>query len=335
MAIRPGIKEWLAQVQEEIVEPDRPIIDPHHHLLTPKKYEYLLEDFWGDTQSGHKVEKTVFLECSDSYFEHGPEHLRPVGETVFVEKIAAETAKADGKAEIAGIISRADLRLEEGLFQEVLNAHEVAGKGRFRGIRHGGAHHPYPDEAFIPGTYPKDLFTNPHCQARVRQLGQQGLSYEAWMYHFQIKDFIHMAQAAPETTIIFDHLGTPLGTKSFIDQLEANFPQWKKDVADLAKCPNVYAKLGGMAMPDNGYGWDKADRPPTSDEFIAVQQKYYMHAIECFGVERCMFESNFPVDKYSLSYHVLWNAFKKMVMEFSEEEKQLLFYGVASKVYRI
>ena len=141
--------------------------------------------------------------------------------------------------------------------------------------------------------------------------------------------------AAPDTTIILDHFGTPLGTQSFREQREAIFAQWQVDIAKLAECPNVYAKLGGLAMPDNGFGWHEAAQPATSDELVHAQKRYYLHTIECFGVDRCMFESNFPVDKLSISYAVLWNAFKKMVAGFSEAEKQALFYGTAARVYRL
>ncbi|MCK4897150.1 MAG: amidohydrolase family protein, partial [Anaerolineales bacterium] len=329
---------WYAQVVEEIIEPERPIIDPHHHLWFGwgKRFsDYLLGDLWGDTESGHKIEKTVFIECGASYRETGPDHLKPVGETEFVADIAAQSASADStKAVIAGIISHADLTLGDTL-GEVLDAHEVAGKGLFRGIRHAGAHHPHPEEAFIPGRYAPGLFLDEAFQAGVQRLGQRGYTYESWHYHFQLRDFYVLAKAAPETTIILDHFGIPLGTKSYRNQREAIFQQWQADITTLAECPNVFAKLGGLAMPDNGFGWHKADKPATSDELVAAQKQYYLYTIKCFGVNRCLFESNFPVDKLSISYAVLWNAFKKMVVDFSEDEKHALFYGTAAKVYRL
>ena len=336
---KPGTEAWYAQVSEDILEPERAIIDPHHHLWNDwKKWDwpdYLLEDLRRDTQSGHKIVKTVFIECSTNYRQTGPEYLKPVGETEFAADIAIQSAStAANKAVIAGIVSHADLTLGERL-DEVLDAHEQAGKGRLRGIRHAGARHPQPEEAYNAGGQPEGLFLDEGFQAGVRHLGQRGYTYESWHYHTQLKDFYSLARSAPETTIILDHFGTPLGTQSFKDQREAIFQQWKIDIARLAECPNVYAKLGGMAMPDNGFGWHEAVKPATSDEFVAVQKRYYLHTIECFGVERCMFESNFPVDKQSISYAVLWNAFKKMATGFSEVEKQALFYDTAAKVYRI
>ncbi len=332
----PGTKGWYSQVVEETVEPERPIIDPHHHLWSGWKIpDYLLNDLWGDTDSGHKIEKTVFIECRAGYRKTGPEHLKPVGETEFVAEIAAQSAAArPAKTVIAGIVSHADLTLGSKL-DEALEAHEAAGRGLFRGIRHAGAHHPYPEEAFIPGRYPAGLFLEKNFQAGVRLLGERGYTYESWHYHFQLRDFCALAKSAPETTIILDHFGTPLGTKSFQDQRDAIFQQWRADIARLAECPNVHAKLGGLAMPDTGFGWHEAAKPASSDELIAAQKRYYLHTIEYFGVNRCMFESNFPVDKMSISYAVLWNAFKKMVADFSEDEKQALFYGTAARVYRL
>ena len=338
MALTPGTKAWYAQVSEEIIEPNRPMIDPHHHLWSGMDWiipDYLLEDLWGDSESGHKIEKTVFIECGASYRETGPDHLKPVGETEFVADIAMRSAiPGSAKAAISGIVSHADLTLDEELV-EILDAHEAAGNGLFCGIRHAGAHHPHPEEAFIAGRNPPRLFLDEGFQAGVRLLGRRGYTYESWHYHTQLRDFYSLARAAPETTIILDHFGTPLGTKSFRGQREAIFQQWKSDIVALSDCPNVYAKLGGLAQPDNGFGWHEAAKPATSDELVAAQKQYYLHTIESFGVERCMFESNFPVDKLSISYAVLWNAFKKIVADFSEDEKNALFYGTAAKVYRL
>ncbi len=340
MDLTPHPAEWLAQVTEAIIEPERPIIDPHHHLWHANRWThgapYLLDDLWADTQSGHNICKTVFVQCSSSYRTAGPEHLKPVGETEFVAAIAeASAAQEEGKAVIAGIVSHADLTLPTALLDELLDAHAAAGRGRFRGIRHAGAHHPNPAEAYGPGLNPAGLFLRAEFQAGVRHLGQRGYTYESWHYHMQLQAFTTLARAAPETTIILDHFGTPLGTQSYAAHRAAIFAEWQKDITELAKCPNVYAKLGGLAMPDNGFGWHEAHRPATSDELVAAQQPYFRHMIDAFGVERCMFESNFPVDKLSIAYPVLWNAYKKMVADFSPSEKDALFYNTAAQVYRI
>ena len=327
--------EWLASVTEEIVEPERPIIDTHHHLWkTPTQWgTYLLEDLWADTGSGHKIEKTVFIDCHSSYREDGPDHLKPIGETEFVVAVAQESARQEGKATIAGIVGHANMTLGEQV-AEVLQAHEEAGKGLFRGIRHAG---PYDPTGTLsnPGSRRPGLYDREDFRTGVRTLGNLGYSYDTWHFFHQNQEYLALAQAVPETTMILDHFGTPLGVGAYAGKQDEIFEQWKTDIQAIANCPNVFAKLGGMAMPDNGFGWDSNPKPPTSDDFVEAQKRYYLHTIECFGPERCMFESNFPVDKLSISYQVLWNGMKKIVMDFSEDEKHAMFYGTATQVYRL
>lgn len=326
--------DWLLAVREDIIEPDRPIIDPHHHLWRRRAGgDYLLEDLWEDTGSGHNIKKTVFVECHASYRREGPEHLRPVGETEFVAEMArCSRAGGPGQAEIAAIVAHADLRLDAEL-EEVLEAHAEAAEGLFRGIRQSGAYEGDEDYLFIKPRQPKGLYLDPDFQRGVARLGRKGFTYDTWHYHYQNQDFIKLAQAAPDTVIILDHFGTPLGVGPYAGQREKIYRQWKQDIAAIAKCENVFAKLGGLAMPDNGFGWNLRDVPPDSDEFVEAQKRYYLHALDCFGPDRCMFESNFPVDKWSLSYHVVWNGFKKIVADFSESEKSKLFYNTAARVY--
>jgi len=332
----PGTPEWLALVDEPVVEPERIIVDPHHHLWQrPGWGSYLLPDLWGDTDSGHHIEKTVFVECRAGYRDSGPEEMKPVGETAFVAAIAAESQKGSFRhATISGIVAHADLT-RGNRAEDVLVAHGQAGNGLFRGIRHSGARDPHPEALTIPGRAPEGLYARADFREGVKLLGRFGLTYETWHYHHQNRDFLELARAVPSTTIVLDHFGTPLGVGPYASRREEIYATWKSDIADIAKCPNVVAKLGGLAMPDNGFGWDKRDRPATSDEFLAAQRRYYLHTIECFGPERCMFESNFPVDKRSISYRVLWNALKKLVAGFSENERHALFYGTAARVYRL
>ncbi|MGI9328601.1 MAG: amidohydrolase family protein [Pseudomonadales bacterium] len=328
---KPGTPEWLASVSEPIIDPDLPIVDPHHHLWHRPGNEYLLDDLWQDTGSGHRVEKTVFVECRASYRDAGPEHLRPVGETEFVAKQAAASRAGDG-ASIAAIVAYADLRLGEEV-GPVLDAHEDAGQGLFRGIRHALSHARHPEALTIAGRAPKDLYVDPGFVAGVRLLGRRGLTYDSWHYHYQNREFLALAQAAPDTQMILDHFGTPLGVGPYAAERESIFEQWRADMAAIARCENVVLKLGGLAMPDNGFGWHLQAQPPSSDEFYAKQARYYQHAIDCFGPERCMMESNFPVDKRSLSYAVLFNGLKKIAAQYSAEEKSALFYGTAARVY--
>src|SRR4029079_16268845 len=234
---------------------------------------------------------------------------------------------------IAAIVGKADLRLPN--LDAVLDAHVEAGRGLFRGIRDSLARAESEDNLIIAGSAPAALFEDPAFRAGVQRLGARGLPYDCWLYHYQTSEFLSLARAVPDTLMVFDHFGMPLGVGRWVDQREAVFEQWKRDVAEIARCDNVVAKLGGMAMPDNGFGWHTAERPPTSDEFVAAQRRYYEHAIECFGAERCMFESNFPVDRMSLSYLVLWNGLKKLASGYSPDERDALFAGTATRVYRL
>jgi predicted TIM-barrel fold metal-dependent hydrolase len=332
MAIKAPSQEWLDQVKEPTIDPERTIVDPHHHLWKSPDWTYVLDHLWSDTGSGHRVTKTVFIECRSSYYKEGPDHLKPVGETVFVEAIASESRKGPG-SEIAGIVAHADLT--SPYLDEILDVHEEAGKGLFRGIRHTIARDPHPEYLSNPGRGTEGLSTNNAFRQGLVRLGERGYTYESWLYHHQILDFTDLAKAAPGTTVILDHFGTPIGVGPYADQREEIFDRWCEDIAVLAGCPNVVAKLGGLAMPDNGFGWDQRDLPPSSDEFVEAQARYYHHTIKCFGAERCMFESNFPVDRVSISYQVLWNALKKIAAQYSEEEQTALFSGTATRIYKL
>jgi L-fuconolactonase len=333
----PGSNAWLAQVPETVIDPDRPIIDPHHHLWTDAfgRTPYLLADLWADTGAGHHVEKTVFIECRANYREDGPEHLKPIGETDFVARIARASRDGGGGAVIAGFVGHADLRLPEATLREVLTAHADAAQGLFRGIRHAGARDANPEALSIPGRGAEGLYGDADFRRGVALLGKLGYSYDTWHYHHQNVAFAELAQAVPGTTMVLDHFGTPLGVGRYVGQREAIYEAWRHDIAAIAQCPNVVAKLGGLAMPDNGFGWNLRDLPASSDELVAAQARYYHHAIECFGASRCMFESNFPVDRRSLSYTVYWNAMKKIAARYSDAEQQAMFHDTAARIYRL
>jgi L-fuconolactonase len=326
----PGSDEWRALVVEPVIDPEQRIVDPHHHLWPSGRgpMRYSLDDLRADVGCGHRIERTVFMECRAAYRKDGPPELAPVGETAFV---AAEAERSGGL--IGGIVGHADLRLAN--LDAVLDAHEDAGGGRFRGIRDALSRADPSDGLMIAGGAPAGLFEDPDFRRGLAVLGARGFTYDTWHYHFQNREFLALARAVPDTLMVFDHLGTPVGVGKYATRRDAIFDEWKRDVADLAQCDNVVAKLGGMAMPDNGFGWDGAARPPTSDEFIAAQDRYYAHMIECFGADRCMFESNFPVDRMSLSYGVLWNGFKKIARACSDAERDALFAETATRVYRL
>jgi predicted TIM-barrel fold metal-dependent hydrolase len=236
---------------------------------------------------------------------------------------------------IAGIVAHADLRLPEPLLREVLAAHEHAAQGLFRGIRHSGACDPHPQALSIPGRAPPGLYADPDFRRGLALLGRLGLSYDTWHYHHQNAAFAELARAVPDTVLVLDHFGTPLGVGPYAGQQETIFSDWQRDIEALAGCPNVVAKIGGLAMPDNGFGWDRRATPATSDELVAAQARYYRHTLDCFGPGRCMFESNFPVDRRSLPYGAVWNGFKKMAARCTAEDRQALFHDNAARVYRL
>jgi predicted TIM-barrel fold metal-dependent hydrolase len=328
-------RTWLNQHKEEVIDANREIIDPHHHLWRNSGLpEYLLADLWEDTESGHNITKTVFMECGAEYRRSGPEHLKVVGETEFVHQVALDS-RVEGRAEIAGIVAHADLDEDEGLLREVLQAHEVAGGGLFKGIRHGGAHDPGKNLRWGDATHHPDLFARAGFRRGVALLGELGYSYDSWHYHFQNDDFTELARACPDTTIVLDHFGTPCGVGEFADQKDTVFAQWKAGISRMAECDNVVVKIGGLAMPVNGFAWHRQEVPPSSDDVVRAHRDYYLHTIDAFGPSRCMFESNFPVDKLSISYGVYWNAMKKIAAAYSAEEQQALFCGTAERIYRL
>ena len=325
-----GTQEWLDLVIEDVVDPDRVIIDPHHHLWRAGAgLNYTLDDLLADVNDGHNIECTVFMECGSTYDTDAPPHLAPIGETRF---IAEENAR-DPRRTIRALVGKADLTLHN--LDEVLDAHVSASNGMFRGIRDALSRADHPEILSIPGRGAVDKYKDPDFVRGVHRLGERGLTYDTWHYHYQNQEFVSLARAVPGTTMVFDHFGTPLGVGPYASQREEIFEQWKRDILDIAACPNVVAKIGGLAMPDNGFGWNTAERPPTSDEVVAAQRRYYLHVIESFGPQRCMFESNFPVDRLSLSYRTFWNAAKKMVADFGEDEKDAMFRGTAARVYSL
>lgn len=333
---------WLDQVQEKIIDPERRIIDPHHHLWDNPSIgklpagRYLLDELLADIGAGHNVVATVFVECASFYRADGPEHLKPVGETEFVNGVAAMTASGfyGPVRACAGIVGLADLNLGAGV-GEVLDAHVAAAPARFRGVRHAAGWDASEDV--------RNSHTNPHpgmlgdttFREGFAELAKRNLSFEAWCYHTQIRDVIELARAFPDTTIVADHFLGPVGVGPYEGLREEIFEAWKGDFAELASCENVVAKLGGLNMAINGFGWHKQDKPPTAMELVQATGDWYAHAIDCFGPDRCMFESNFPVDKVSVSYPVLWNAFKLIASAYTEAERDSLFHDTAKRVYRL
>ena len=328
-------EDWLAQVREEVLEPDLPICDPHHHLWDYPQGRYLLDELLADIGSGHNVVSTVFMECGSMYRADGAEALKPVGETEFVNGVAAMSASGGyGAARAcAAIVGYADLNLGAAV-GDVLDAHTAASP-RFRGIRHASGWDAS-DEIRNSHTAPTaGMLADATFRAGFAELGKRSMTFDAWLYHPQIPELTDLARAFPDQPIVFDHFGGPLGIGPYAGKRAEIFAYWKDAVAELAECPNVVAKLGGLVMALNGFGFHKRERPATSEELVAATRDYHLHMIDCFGPARCMFESNFPVDKVSCSYRVLWNSFKRLAAGFSASEKAALFHDTAVRVYRV
>jgi predicted TIM-barrel fold metal-dependent hydrolase len=266
----------------------------------------------------------------------GPEHMKPVGETEFVNGIAAMSdSGVYGNAKIsAGIVGTVDLTIGE-LSGAVLDAHIAAGGGRFRGIRRAVAW----DVADVIRNHrtepPAGLLLQDKFRRGFAQLGPRGMTFEAWCYHTQIAEVTDLARAFPDTTIILDHFGGPLGTGPYAGKANEVFETWKPLIRELATCENVFAKLGGINMDVNGFAWHEKPNPPSSAALADATRRYYDYAIEAFGANRCMFESNFPVDKLSCSYQVVWNTFKRIASGATATEKAALFHDTATKVYSL
>jgi len=328
--------QWLAQVEEDALEPDLPICDAHHHLWDYPESRYLLDEILVDLNSGHNIRSTVFVECGSMFRADGPEEMKTVGETEFVQGIAAMSGSGQySPARVAaGIVGFANLHLGDGV-SPVLEAHLAASPNRFKGIRHGCGWHKDERIRRSHSQPPEGLLTDTTFQKGFARLQQYGLSFDAWLYHTQLGELTLLAQKFPDTLIILDHVGGPLGIGPYEGKQDEVFQDWKKSITQLAQCPNVVVKLGGLAMPVNGFKWHQRAQPPTSTELAAVQEPYYLQCLEAFGVERCLFESNFPMDRLSCSYTVLWNAFKRITKGFSATEKAALYHDNAIRNYRL
>ncbi len=331
--IRP---EWLNRHKEPILEPDLPIIDPHHHLWQRPEWRYLLDDLLLDTGSGHNIVATVYMEANSMYRERGPVEMRPVGEVEFANGIAAMCdSGAFGKTRVAaGIVGHADLTLGARV-EPVLTALTRAGGDRFRGVRHGVS---WDAEAARlrpnPSTH-AGMLADKKFREGVAAVGRLGLSYDVSLYHTQIGEAADLAGALPDTRIVLNHVGGVLGLGSYRTKRDEVFGRWSSSIKALAARPNVFVKLGGLGQGYTSLRFDEDAQPPSSEMVAARFRPYVETCIAAFGASRCMFESNFPVDKISYSYPVFWNACKRMAKGASSTEKADLFAGTAARCYRL
>jgi predicted TIM-barrel fold metal-dependent hydrolase len=340
---------------EPILEPDLPIIDPHHHLwVVPEAVRrkmdpeanpflfvrketprYLLDELLADLNAGHNVVATVFVQCHSMYRADGPAAMRPVGEVEFVNGIAAMSASGTfgPRRACAGIVGQADLRLGAAV-EDVLLAEIAAGGGRFRGIRHTSQDDPDPYYARSGNSGPGVLLDAAFREGFAR-LQPLGLSFDAYLYEPQLPELLDLARAFPETQIILDHTGTPLGMGGYAGSHAERFSIWAARIRELAACDNVVAKLGGLGMPVCGFPSYRASPSASSEQLAREWGPYFETCIEAFGADRCMFESNFPTESGSCNYATLWNAFKRVTRNASADEKTLLYRDVAARVYRL
>jgi len=333
----PVREDWLNRRREAALEPDLPIVDAHHHLWDRPGWRFLAEEMAADiAASGHNVQATVFVQAITRYRTEGPESLRPVGETEFVAGIGdrAEAGAFGGVRLAAGIVGYVDLT-EGAVVQDVLEAHIAAGRGRFRGVRHNAMWDADMSLVNPLNPRPRGLLLDPKYREGFARLAPLGLTFDAWLFHPQIPELTDLARAYPDTTIILDHLGGPLCAGVYEGCRAEVFAAWQPAVRELATCPNVVVKLGGLGMRVNGFGFEKAPDPPSSETLAAAFKPYFDTCLEAFGPERCMFQSNFPVDKGSFGYGEIWNAYKRMTAGMSASERAALFGGTARRIYRL
>ena len=341
---------------EAIMDPDLPIIDPHHHLwdrrpvhhllpnppthafehISYRKGLYLFDQLLEDTSSGHNIAATVFLECRSMYRADGPNEMKPVGETEFVNGVAAMSASGlYGKTQVgAGIVGAAELLLGAEVAR-VLDAQMAAGGARFKGIRRSTSYDADTDVLGPLNRNPAGVMMEPKFREGFAELGKRGLSFDAWLLEPQLPEVIDLARAFPGTPIVLDHVGTPLGLASYKGKLPERFGVWRENIRELAKSENVHVKLGGLAMPFCNFPSMLSEPRAPSTQLAEEWRPYVETCIEAFGPKRAMFESNFPVDELSCDYATLWNALKLIAKGASKDEKHDLFFGTANRFYRL
>jgi predicted TIM-barrel fold metal-dependent hydrolase len=334
------------QPDEPVLEPDLPIIDAHHHLWDIKgsfdvrlggaSQRYLVDEYAADAASGHTIEATVFVECRSMYRAHGPARFRSVGEVEFAAGMGAMADNgAYGPTRIAAVVmGQVDLA-QGAAAREGLEACAAAGAGRFRGVRHSAGWANRPGVRNNASSTGPELYRSAEFQAGARCLSAMGFVLDVFLFHHQLEDVAALARAVPEGQIALCHCGGPLGFDTSPEHQQAVFEEWRRNIRAVAACGNVSVKLGGMLNRLGAFDFRSAERPPTSGELAALWRPYIETCIELFGVDRCMFESNFPVEKMGVSFKVLWNAFKRIAAAFSDAEKARLFSGTARDFYSI
>lgn len=333
-----GGNDWLALTQETALEPGLPICDPHHHFWDFRTgripyQRYLLHELMADIDQGHNIRSTVFIEARAMYRAEGPVEMRPIGEVEFVQGLAAASASGlYGPCRAAAtIIGHADLKLGDRV-KPVLEALQAASPNRFKGIRHIVT---WDADPRVESRETAGVLSTAGFRAGAKVLARMGLSLDTICCFPQLPEMVEFVRTVPDLPIIINHLGGLNRTGPFAGRDDEVMPAWRAGLAALAKCPNVLMKLGGIGMPRFGFDWHLRDKPIGSEELAASMAPLLSFCIEQFGPERCMFESNFPVDKVSFSYPIVFNAFKRFSKDYSASERAALFHDTAVRAYRI
>ena len=312
--------------------PDVPIIDPHHHLWPGPGQPFLLPDFVARIDDGLRLEATVYVECRTMYRRHGPKALRSLGETEFASAIAAMSASgAHGPTGVcAGIVAFADLRLGRDV-GGVIEAHRRAAGGRLKGVRFATAHDPHPRvRSYVdaPG-----LLADGGVREGIAVLASEGLVLDVWVFHHQIGEVAAVADAFPDLIVVLDHMAAPLSVPPYDGARGRAMAVWGKAMAELARRPNVRVKLGGLGMKMTSQGAHRLTPGAGTDDLAALWRPLIIPCIEWFGPDRCMFESNAPMDFASACYGRIWRAFARLCAQASADDKALLFHRTARATY--
>ncbi len=322
-------------VCEEVLDPGQRIVDAHHHLYERSGLRYLADEFLKDLASGHDVRATVFVQARSMLRSEGPEAMKPVGETEYAAGVADLCVSGNSMPMLcAAIVGQVDLTLGDAVLP-VLRAHIEAGRDRFRGVRHVAAWDA--DASLVNPVYPTtaDLLDSPAFRAGFAHLEALGLSFDAWLLFPQIPRLTKLARAFPNIPIALNHCGGIVGIGAYAGRRLEVYSQWAASLRELADCPNVMVKLGGLGMPLSGFGFDAREREPKSSDLATAWHPWIDHSIELFGPKRCMFGSNFPADRVSHSYATGWNAMKRIAQGASPDAKDSLFWRSASRFYTL
>lgn len=334
----PPFRKLKEGRDEPILEPDLPIIDSHHHLFDRAHLRYMVDDYLEDARLGHNIVATVYVETQAMVRTWGPETLRPVGEVEFANGVGAMCASGScGPCRVAAaIVGFADMLLGDGV-AETLDASMQAAPGRFRAVRQIAISHPNPEALrFLTHQPPQGLLQSDAFLAAFRHIGSRGLVFDTCVLHHQLPELSELAARHPGTPIVLNHAGPAMRRlEKDPARREGIFHDWRRNMAELARNPNVFCKIGGLGTSYWDFGFTEREDPVGYLELATAWRPFVEAAVEVFGPDRCMAESNFPNDGRSCGFVPLWNALKHILKDHSADEKRAIFSGTARSVYRM